>query len=339
MKPASFRTQRLPESEMSSILVYLSVHNARIKRSSLEALSRAREEGKAKGMDVSAVILHSAAREMASVAGAHGASKVFCVCNPIFDSHLNAPRIEGLSRVIKASNPRVVVMASTEGVKDVLGALAIRTDGAVLPDVASFEISDTEVTCERPVMAAKLMATTVSTHPLVYISVRSGSYEVSEGLAPGVIEEVPFEFDQATLGATLREIVQTTGDTVDLSEASVVVAAGRGVRDESGKALIDELASITGAAIGASRAVVETGLFPATAQIGQTGKVVSPELYFAVGISGAIQHVAGMNNSRVIVAINKDADAPIFDVATYGLVGDCFKILPLLNAELRKIIS
>ena len=188
-------------------------------------------------------------------------------------------------------------------------------------------------------MAAKLLASTTSTHPLVFISVRSGSYEVSEGETVGTVEEVAFDFDEATLGATLREIVQTTGDTVDLSEANVVVAAGRGVRDESGKALVDELASITGAAIGASRAVVETGLFPATAQIGQTGKVVSPELYFAVGISGAIQHVAGMNNSRVIVAINKDADAPIFDVATYGLVGDCFKILPVLNAELRKIIS
>jgi len=319
--------------------VYLSVHDARIKRSSLEALSRAREVGKASGMAVEAAILHSAAAEMASVAHAHGASKVFCMANPIFDSHLNAPLIAGLSKVIKMSSPRAVVMASTEGVKDVLGALAIRTDAAVLPDVASFYVTSDEVTCERPVMAAKLLASTTSTHPLVFISVRSGSYEVSEGETVGTVEEVAFDFDEATLGATLREIVQTTGDTVDLSEANVVVAAGRGVRDESGKALVDELASITGAAIGASRAVVETGLFPATAQIGQTGKVVSPELYFAVGISGAIQHVAGMNNSRVIVAINKDADAPIFDVATYGLVGDCFKILPVLNAELRKIIS
>ncbi|MBT3449902.1 MAG: electron transfer flavoprotein subunit alpha/FixB family protein [Bacteroidetes Order II. Incertae sedis bacterium] len=324
---------------MNSILVYLSVHDARIKRSSLEALSRAREVGKASGIVVEAAILHSAAAEMASVAHAHGASKVFCMANPIFDSHLNAPLIAGLSKVIKMSSPRAVVMASTEGVKDVLGALAIRTDAAVLPDVASFDVTSNGVTCERPVMAAKLLASTTSTHPLVFISVRSGSYEVSEGDTVGTVEEVAFDFDEATLGATLREIVQTTGDTVDLSEANVVVAAGRGVRDESGKALVDELASITGAAIGASRAVVETGLFPATAQIGQTGKVVSPELYFAVGISGAIQHVAGMNNSRVIVAINKDADAPIFDVATYGLVGDCFKILPVLNAELRKIIS
>ncbi len=118
-----------------------------------------------------------------------------------------------------------------------------------------------------------------------------------------------------------------------------MVAAGRGIRDEEGKKLIEELASVFNAAIGSSRAVVENGLFEATSQIGQTGKVVSPDLYFAIGISGAIQHAAGMQNSRVIVAINKDADAPIFQYATYGIVGDLFKVLPPLIESLRKAKS
>ena len=142
--------------------------------------------------------------------------------------------------------------------------------------------------------------------------------------------------DASSLKQTLREIVSAAGGGVDLADATVVVAAGRGVRDEAGKALVQELAEVTGAAIGASRAVVEMGLFPPEAQIGQTGKVVAPDLYFAVGISGAIQHVAGMTGSRTIVAINKDADAPIFDVATYGIVGDLHQVLPPLIQALRE---
>jgi electron transfer flavoprotein alpha subunit len=149
------------------------------------------------------------------------------------------------------------------------------------------------------------------------------------------VESIPFQ--AGNLHVILKEILASAGGQVDLNEAQVVVAAGRGVKDEEARRLVDELVAVTGAAIGASRAVVETGMFPATAQIGQTGKVVSPTLYFAVGISGAIQHVAGMANSKVIVAINKEADAPIFQYATYGLVGDLYKILPPLIAELKVV--
>lgn len=327
---------------MSSILVVLSVQDGRIKRSSLEGLSRAVFVSKKLNWDVSVAILHGDAPTFVMEAGQYGAQTAYCVSNPIFNSHLNAPLIAGLSQVIELSKPRLVVAASTESIKDVLGAIAIRSQAAVLSDVATFDVNGDMVVCERPIMAAKMMAATQSNEPLVIVSLRSGSYEavkMSATVAEISIVDVPFDLDSGTLTATLKEIVRSTGETVDLSEAKIVVAAGRGVKDAAGKALIDELASITGAAVGASRAVVESGLFPATAQIGQTGKVVSPELYFAVGISGAIQHVAGMSNSRVIVAINKDADAPIFEVATYGLVGDCFKILPILNAELRKILS
>jgi electron transfer flavoprotein alpha subunit len=324
---------------MNPILVVLSVQDGRIKRSSFEALSRAVAVGGQHGLTVNAVILHSNASKLAAEASKYGASKILCFEDRVFDSHLNAPLLAGLEKAIDIVKPRLVVAASMESIKDVWGALAIRVDAAVLPDVASFDVQGDSVVCERPVMAAKVMAAVSSQHPRVLVSVRSGSYEAKEVGGESSIESVPFEMSSQTLSATLKEIVTTTGDQVDLSEAKVVIAAGRGVKDEAGKALVDELASILGAAIGASRAVVETGLFPATAQIGQTGKVVSPELYFAIGISGAIQHVAGMSNSKVIVAINKDADAPIFDVATYGLVGDCFKILPLLNAELRKALS
>ncbi len=321
---------------MSSILVFCSVQDGRIKRSSLEAMSRAREVASEAGLSLSAAILGSESGNLSSEAMSYGAEQVFTVSNPVLDSHLNAPALSALESIIREASPRMMVAASTESVKDILGALAIRCDAAVLPDVATFEMSGNQVACQRPVMAAKKLASTSSAHPLVFVSVRSGSYEASRSPVSGTVTDVPFSFDDATLRQALREVVTTASDTVDLSEARVVVSAGRGVRDESGRALVQELADITGAAIGASRAVVETGLFPATAQIGQTGKVVSPDLYFAVGISGAVQHTAGMANSRIIVAINKDADAPIFDIATYGLVGDCFTILPLLNAALKE---
>ncbi len=328
-----------PIDLMSSILVFCSVQDGRIKRSSLEAMTRARDVASGAGLGLSAVLLGSSAHDLAGEAMSYGAQHVYVVMDRVLDTHLNAPVLSALESVVREAAPRMLVAASTESVKDILGALAVRCDAAVLPDVASFALSADEVSCQRPVMAAKKLANTSSTHSLVFVSVRSGSYEAKQAPADGTVVEVAFTFDDATLRQTLKEVVTTAGDTVDLSEAQVVVAAGRGVRDENGRALVQELAEITGAAIGASRAVVETGLFPATAQIGQTGKVVSPDLYFAVGISGAVQHTAGMANSRIIVAINKDPDAPIFDIATYGLVGDCFTILPLLNAALRDAMN
>jgi electron transfer flavoprotein alpha subunit len=324
---------------MNGILVVAAVQDGRIKRSSLEVLSRAREVASGLGVPCHAVVLHPKASDFAAELHEYGAAKVFTVSDPIFSTHVNTPVLQGLQAVCAQASPRIVAAASTEAVKDVLGALAVRWDAAVLPDVASFSATADTVSGERPVMAAKMMADTSTNHPRVLVTVRSGSYEATKSPVDGSVQPVDFAFDKDSMTQTLREVIRSSTDSVDLSEASVVVAAGRGVRDETGRELVQDLASTLGAAIGASRAVVETGLFPATAQIGQTGKVVSPDLYFAIGISGAIQHAAGMMNSRVIVAVNKDPDAAIFQYATYGLVGDLFKILPLLTEELKSAVG
>jgi electron transfer flavoprotein alpha subunit len=324
---------------MSSILVFVSTAEGRIRRSSLEVLSHARHQASAAGLAVDALVVDPDPDAVVDGVAAYGPRRIYTVKDQVFRSPLNAPMIQALAAGCRVSEARVLAMASTEAVKDVLGALSVRLAAPALPDVSDFTVLADGVEALRPVMASKQMARVRAEGSPVLVSVRSGSFEAEE--APSTPEVVPvlFTFDERSPGPTLRKIVRGAGAAVDLSEARVVVAAGRGVRDEEGKRLVEELAGLFGGAIGASRAVVESGLFPATAQIGQTGKVVSPDLYFAVGVSGAIQHVAGMTNSRVIVAINKDAEAPIFKVANYGLVGDLYRILPPLITALRGAVG
>ncbi|MCH8496825.1 MAG: electron transfer flavoprotein subunit alpha/FixB family protein [Balneolales bacterium] len=318
-----------------SILVYISTTGGKIKRSALEVLSHCREQAAANNSEVAAVVLDADATSFTETLQSYGAKKIYTVSNPVFKTHLNAPITEALLKVIDQAKPSVFACASTEGTKDIIGALAAKTGAATLPDVANFELTSDGVSALRPVMAAKILSQNTASGDLVLVSVRSGSYDASQ--SPVVSETIAVDYSPSDFAQVLREVLSSAGDKVDLSEANVVIAAGRGIKDEAGKKLIEDLAESLGGAIGASRAVVENGMFPATAQIGQTGKVVSPELYFAIGISGAVQHTAGMSNSKVIVAINKDADAPIFQMASYGLVGDLYKILPILTEEIKKI--
>ncbi|MCH8488131.1 MAG: electron transfer flavoprotein subunit alpha/FixB family protein [Candidatus Cyclonatronum sp.] len=322
---------------MSHILVYIAATDGKVKRSSLEVLSHCRKLASENGLKLTAAVLDADPSRYTETLSKYGPDTIFTVKHPVFGNHLNTPVIEALSNIISDSAPRLVAFASTESAKEVMGALSARHQAGALPDVASFTLNGDVVEAERPVMSAKVLSLTSSSSPLVMVSVRSGSYDATEQPGTATVQEVAFDFDTAGLKNVLKEVLSSAGDKVDLSEAEVVVAAGRGIKDADGVKLVEDLADALGAAIGASRAVTESGLFPATLQIGQTGKVVSPQLYFAVGISGAIQHVAGMANSKVIVAINKDPDAPIFQYATYGLVGDLFKILPLLTEQIRSV--
>ncbi len=321
---------------MNGILCHVSIHNGRVKRSSLEVISRFREIASANGLACDAVIIHPSPESFVSEVSDYGVGKIYLVSSPAFETPLNRPVIDALEAVFRVATPSVMAFASTEAVKDILGALGARLSAAVLPDVSSADLVDGHWEVTRPVMAAKRQARARALRSPVLVSIRSGSYSVSSAASGPEIVEVPFSGASDGPLPELREIVSAGGGAVDLAEANVVVAAGRGVKDDVAAKLIADLADIFGAAIGATRAVVETGMYPATAQIGQTGKVVAPDLYFAIGISGAIQHVAGMVNSRVIVAVNKDPDAPIFKYSTYGLVGDLYKILPPLIQELRK---
>lgn len=326
---------------MGTILVHVAVEEGLVKRSSLEVLSRCRVLGDATGLEVCAVALGSCANNVLGEITAYGPDRILVLADPSLHNPVNRVLIDALTSVIEHTEPEVVVFSSSERIKDILGALSVRVGAAALPEVASFTYDGRRLEVDRPVMAANQLATVESTESCTLVSVLSGAYEAEEKPSDPVVEDFDFTPGEAAGVERLKDpediLDDTLADAVDLGEARIVVAAGRGVRDENGRALILELAGLFGGATGASRAVVESGLFPASAQIGQTGKVVSPDLYFAVGISGAIQHVAGMANSRVIVAINKDAEAPIFDYATYGLVGDLYEIVPLLIEKLKDL--
>jgi electron transfer flavoprotein alpha subunit len=322
---------------MGTILTNIAISDGKIKRSSLEVLSHCRKLADNNGHVVEAVVMDENASSFTEEIQKYGAKKIYTVENPAFKKPVNTVLLNALSTVIEKAGPTVIAFASTESIKDILGALAMRINAGVLSDVASFELIDGGIEGKRPIMAAKLLEKAQAKGDKVIVSVRSGSYDLEEAPADAEIESIDFELDESSIRATIKDILSSSGEGIDLSEAPVVISGGRGVKDEEGKKMVEELAKLLGGAVGASRAVTESGLFPATAQIGQTGKVVSPQLYIAVGISGAIQHIAGMANSKVIVAINKDPDAPIFQYTTYGLVGDLYKILPVLIDEVKKI--
>jgi len=322
---------------MNTLLTYIAISDGKIKRSSLEVLSYCTKLADENNLKSVALVINPEPEKYTGEIKQYGPSIIYTIQDPVFKNHLNAPLLKALSNAMDFVKPRIMTFASTEGTKDILGALAANQNSPALPDVSSFRLTDNGVKAIRPVMAAKINSEVIADGEPVLISVRSGSYDLLEKKTDTSVESIEFGFDKNDLKITLREIITSSSERIDLAEAETIVAAGRGAKDEEGQKLVAELASLLNAGIGASRALTEAGVYDASLQIGQTGKVVSPQLYIAIGISGAIQHVAGMANSKVIVAINKDPDAPIFEIADYGIVGDLYKVLPPFIEEIKKI--
>ena len=328
---------------MARLLIFAETRAGCITRLSLEVLSRCREIARERrGSTIAAAIVSDNPPAYFEELARYGAEEVFAVTDTVFASPprtpQGAPLTAALAGIIEQAVPDVVVLPSGETVKEILGALAVRISAPALPDVSSFNVLDGVVEAQRPVFTAGFIAHVRAKGAPVLVSLRAGSYAASENPAPSPLRarNVPFAFDAKVSGKTLRKVVTAASGGIDLSEASVVVAAGRGVRNKKGKRLIEELAALLGAAIGASRGAIETGLFPPSSLIGQTGKTVSPDVYIAIGISGALQHVAGMSGIRTVIAINKDADAPVFRHATYGIAGDLYEVLPAFIEALKQ---
>jgi len=323
---------------MSKIIVIADAKAGKIKKGSYEVLSEASRIAKASSATVEAVLVGANIASEAQNLAHYGASKVYVVENDIFESYLNTPVISAVKAAIDAAGgARLIMTPSCETSKDYIPGLVAELDACGILDCSKVSWEGDSIKIERPLMAAKARSEMETQHPQVVLTIRSGSFDTADADTSATAEVVNVDYQAPSLKQVFKELISVSSDRVSLDDADVVVSAGRGVKDADGFALIEKLADSLGAAIGSTRALVESGVTPATLQVGQTGKVVTPDLYFAVGISGAVQHTAGMSNSKVIVAINKDPEAPIFNIADYGLVGDLFKIVPPLIEAIEEV--
>jgi len=308
---------------MAEVLVLVDHVEGEIKKATYELLTAARALG-----EPSAVVVGPAVptKELA----AHGAEKVY-VAETDRDDFLT-PQVDVLAALIEAKSPAAVLIAVSADGKEIAGRLALRTGSAWLNDVV--DVTPDGATHSVFGGAWVVAAKAATEHPV--ITVRPGSFEVEETAGAGAEEsvEVPAASGRGATVSSREPIVG--GDRPELTEASVVVSGGRGVGSAEDFSVVEGLADVLGAAVGASRAAVDSGYYPHQFQVGQTGKTVSPQLYIALGISGAIQHRAGMQTSKTIVAVNKDAEAPIFEIADFGVVGDLFKVAPQLKEAVAK---
>jgi electron transfer flavoprotein alpha subunit len=318
---------------MSEVLVVVEHGGGLVKKVTLEMLTLARELG-----EPAAVVLAApgTAAALTEVLGTYGAGKVYAAEHPDLDEYLVAPKAAVLAGLVRDLQPTAVLLGATQEGKEIAGRLAVKLDNGLLTDISAL---GADGTATQVVFAGSTIVTSKVTRGLPLATLRPNSVTPTPAAQPATpaVTEVPVTVDDsAKLARVVDRVAEATGARPELSEASVVVSGGRGVGSADNFALVEELADLLGGAVGASRAATDSGFYPHQYQVGQTGKTVSPQLYVALGISGAIQHRAGMQTSKTIVVVNKDGEAPIFELADFGVVGDLFKVVPQAIEELRK---
>ena len=314
---------------MTEVLVLVDHVDGTPKKVSYELLTLARELG-----EPSAVVLGAGASAAAEKAAAYGAEKVYVCEAEELSQFLVGPKAAVLAQLVADKSPSLVLLPSNAEGKEIAARLAIKTGGGLLTDAVGVTA---DLVAEQQIFGGSVVVQSRISTGIPIITVRPNSTAPVEAAGAGAVEQVTATFSDADKAATVTEsVVESKGGRPDLGEASIVVSGGRGVGSPENFSIIEALADSLGAAVGASRAATDAGWYPHQNQVGQTGRTVSPQLYIAAGISGAIQHRAGMQTSKTIVAINKDPEAPIFELADFGLVGDLNTVVPALTDEVSR---
>jgi electron transfer flavoprotein alpha subunit len=319
---------------MSKILVFCEHTNGEVKKPSLELVGAAL----ASGAEVITCALGAGSKKAIESLGAFGVKTGHYSENEAVNNYNSELFTNSLSTLIQKTGVDTILASGSTSARDGFPRIAARLDGALAADCVELNLAG-EVWARKPLYAGKVSAkVTFPGAKLKIILMRANQLPVPKPTDSGSVSASELSVDATNLRTIVKEVVRGTSAKLDLTEASIIVSGGRGMKGPEHFKLLNDLAEVLGATVGASRAVVDAGWVPHSMQVGQTGKTVAPNLYIAVGISGAIQHLAGMSSSKVIVAINKDPEAPIFKKATYGIVGDAFEVLPKLTEEFKKLL-
>jgi electron transfer flavoprotein alpha subunit len=322
-----------------NILVFAEQKQGQFRKAAFEAVSEGKRLAEALGTQAVALAVGKGVTDIAKTLGKYGADRVLVADADIFEYYDPESFARVVANAAKEVDPQIILFTASSMGRDLAPNVAAKLETGMASDVVKLEVVDGKLQALRPVYAGKARITiefakepnVVTLRPKLFEATETGSEVEPETLSPGV--------EPDDLRAAVKELIATAGAKIDLTEADVIVSGGRGMKSPENYPILEKLAELLGGTVGASRAAVDADWRPHSDQVGQTGKTVSPTLYIACGISGAIQHLAGMSSSKCIVAINKDADAPIFQVADYGIVGDLFEVVPVLTEEIEKTIS
>jgi len=321
---------------MPNIAVFIEQRAGQIKQVAWQMLSEARRLTDQHGGEVWGVHLHAAGCDVAAEAGRYGAHRVFTAEAPAFERYDSELWTQAMAAFVREHSPQALLVGATALGKDLAPRLAARLAAGCISDAVGLSW-DGGLVVRRPVFAGKCFADVASTSEVTVVGIRPNAFALRESGGAATAATFAPALDPGAAKARVGSVESAAAGQVSLTEAEIVVSGGRGIKGPEHYRLIEALAAAFGAAAGASRAVVDAGWVEYSHQVGQTGKTVAPNLYIACGISGAIQHLAGMSSSKCIVAINKDANAPIFKVADYGIVGDLFAVVPPLTEAVREI--